>query len=124
LIFGTGVDIIEVERIEKTLCNDEYDIISGAFTPDEITYCRSKKNDAEIYAGLFAAKEAFLKALGTGWRYGVSWGEIEVTFKRNKYALSPSGEAASRCLSNKIKKIHLSINTTKQAATAVVILEK
>jgi holo-[acyl-carrier protein] synthase len=124
LIFGTGVDIIEVERIEKTLRNDKYDIISGAFTPNEITYCRSRKNEAEIYAGFFAAKEAFLKALGTGWRYGISWSEITVRYERKKYILSLSGEAASRFSCNKIKKIHLSINTTKQAATAVVILEK
>jgi holo-[acyl-carrier protein] synthase len=124
LIFGAGVDIIAVERMEKTLRNDEYDIISSAFTQDEIAYCRSKKNDAETYAGFFAAKEAFLKALGTGWRYGIMWGEIGVKYDRKKYVLSPTGEAASRCLQNKIKKIHLSINTTNQAATAVVILEK
>lgn len=118
------MDIIEIDRLKTVLCNDENGIISETFTSGEITFCKSKKDEAEAYAGLFAAKEAFLKALGTGWRYGITWREIEVKQEGRKFTITTSGEANSKCLQNQIKNIYLSINTTKQTATAVVILEK
>ncbi|HPR18015.1 MAG TPA: holo-ACP synthase, partial [Candidatus Cloacimonadota bacterium] len=69
MIFGIGIDQIEVERIKKQLENDRFR--ETIFSADEIDYCNSRSNFAESYAARFAAKEAFFKALGTGWRAGM-----------------------------------------------------
>jgi holo-[acyl-carrier protein] synthase len=124
LIFGTGIDVIELDRLRKIVDNDENEIIIGTFTASEINICRSDKDSAKLYAGLFAAKEAFLKALGTGLRYGVSWKEIEISKNNKHLTITTSGNAADRCDQNKIKNIHLSIRHSEEAATAVVILER
>src|SRR6266576_2579224 len=79
MIIGTGVDIAETVRIEQVL-NRHGERFSGrVYTPEEITYCEKFKNRAERYAARFAAKEAAFKALGTGWREGVRWLDVEVT---------------------------------------------
>src|SRR2546422_497693 len=79
MIIGTGVDIAETVRIEQVL-NRHGERFSGRlFTPQEIAYCEKFKNKAERYAARFAAKEAAFKALGTGWREGVRWLDVEVT---------------------------------------------
>ena len=124
MIFGAGIDVIELDRLRKIVGNDENEIITGTFTTSEIHLCRSHKDSAKLYAGLFAAKEAFLKALGTGLRYGISWREIEISKSNKRFSITPSGKAAGRCAQNKIKNIYLSIRHSEEAATAVVILEK
>ncbi|MBP7870250.1 MAG: holo-ACP synthase, partial [Candidatus Saccharicenans sp.] len=77
MIFGVGVDIIEVDRIEDKLSRTP-GLKDKLYTPVEIGYCESKKFPAQHYAARFAAKEAFLKALGTGWSRGVKFSEIEI----------------------------------------------
>ncbi|MBN1198199.1 MAG: holo-ACP synthase, partial [Bacteroidales bacterium] len=78
MIFGIGTDIIEVERIHKVMERD-IGFRKKIFTGKEIDYCESKKHKYQHYAARFSAKEAFLKAIGTGWRFGIRFADIEVT---------------------------------------------
>jgi holo-[acyl-carrier protein] synthase len=77
MIIGTGVDIIEVARV-KALVDKGEKAKTRFFHPSEIAYCEALANYAESYAARFTAKEALFKALGTGWRGGMSFSEIEV----------------------------------------------
>src|SRR5215471_13365289 len=78
MIVGTGIDIAEVARIGASIQRFGRRFLERVFTPDEIRYCESKANKAERYAGRFAAKEAGMKAIGTGWNRGVRWRDVEV----------------------------------------------
>src|SRR3974390_73226 len=78
MIVGTGIDIAEVPRIRQSIERYGDRFLHRVFTDGEISYCRSKSNFDERYAARFAAKEAAMKALGTGWNYGVRWRDIEV----------------------------------------------
>jgi len=78
MIVGTGVDIVETSRIQRALERHGDRFARRLFTAGEIAYCERFKNKAERYAARFAAKEAAFKALGTGWREGVRWVDVEV----------------------------------------------
>ncbi len=78
MIYGTGIDIIEVKRVKNQLIRNE-GLREKIYTQKEITYCESKRHSYRYYAARFAAKEAFFKALGTGWRYGFEFKEIEIS---------------------------------------------
>jgi holo-[acyl-carrier protein] synthase len=78
MIVGTGIDIAEVDRIAHSIERFGWRFVERIFTPGEIRYCESKANKAERYAGRFAAKEAGMKAIGTGWNRGVTWRDVEV----------------------------------------------
>ncbi len=123
MIIGTGIDIIEVERIALRVGRD-----SGfrelVFSKAEMDYCDSKVTRFEHYAARFAAKEAFLKAVGRGWDRGLSLNEIELVNQPNgKPALRLLGQTASELASLGIQFIHVSIAHLKTMATAIVILE-
>jgi holo-[acyl-carrier protein] synthase len=123
MIFGIGTDIIEVNRLEQLFQKgDEY--LESIFTKNEIDYCEKKGRKAEHYAARFAAKEACLKALGTGWRDGIRFSEIEVVNDElGKPLLQFSGTAQERIQANKIRKTSVSLSHVKEIAIAVVILE-
>src|SRR5216684_1884558 len=78
MIVGTGIDIAEVPRIAESIQRFGERFLRRVFTEGEIQYCDSKANRVERYAARFAAKEAAMKALGTGWSHGVRWRDIEV----------------------------------------------
>src|SRR5437773_9387623 len=78
MIVGTGIDIVEVPRIAESIARFGERFLRRIFTEEEIRYCESKANRIERYAARFAAKEASMKALGTGWSRGVRWRDIEV----------------------------------------------
>ena len=82
MIFGVGIDNIEVKRIKKQI-DDSTKFKEKIFTVKEIEYCESKKNYAESFAARFAAKEAFLKAIGTGWSNGLQFTDIEILNDEN-----------------------------------------
>ena len=78
MLVGTGIDIIEIDRIAQSIARFGMRFLTRVFTPEEIAYCQRKKNSAESFAARFAAKEAAAKALGTGFRSGVFWRDLGV----------------------------------------------
>lgn len=122
MIIGIGTDIAEVSRIGKSIENDAFKI--KVFSETEIVYCESKANKAENYAARFAAKEAFVKALGTGLRGEMFINEIEVVNDDlGKPTIRLSGKAAETISTKNIKTIHVSLSHTKEMAMATVVLE-
>ncbi len=122
MIFGLGVDIIEVERVKKKLEAPLFK--SRVFSQKEIDYCEKFHNKEEHYAGRFAAKEAFLKALGDGWSGAFAFSDIEIiNDKKGKPEISLLNQASVILEENKWTKIHVSIAHLKEMATATVILE-
>ena len=124
MIIGIGTDIVEVPRIAAKLAKGD-GFRNLVFTPFEISYCEQQAVPAESYAARFAAKEAVLKALGTGWgNGGINFDEIEV---RNDAAGKPEifliGKGADRYTLLGIKTIWVSLSHEKSAAVAMVILE-
>jgi holo-[acyl-carrier protein] synthase len=124
MIVGTGIDIAEVPRIAEAISRFGARFIQRVYTEREIKYCDSKANRVERYAARFAAKEAAMKALGTGWNHGVRWRDIEV---RRQPAGRPTivfhGKAAE--FAAKLGAVHvaLSLSHTELQAIAQVILE-
>jgi holo-[acyl-carrier protein] synthase len=124
MIVGLGVDIAEVDRIAASIERHGRPFLQRVFTPAEIAYCEQHRNHAERFAGRFAAKEAAMKALGTGWRRGVRWVDIEVVREPSgKPTLKLSG--ASRAIADRlgVKNIALTITHTGNMALAEVIFE-
>ena len=125
MLIGIGIDLVEISRIKKTFYKEG--LLKRVFTPAEITNCRLKGvKQAESFAVRFAAKEAFLKAIGTGWgtKHSPLWKEIEVlTDKRGAPYIKLSGKARQIAHKQGIRKIHLSLTHTAQHAVAIVICE-
>jgi holo-[acyl-carrier protein] synthase len=126
-IVGIGVDIIEVERVERALTR----LLTGnrfrqrVFTEGEIAYCESRGRPRyQSYAARFAAKEAVMKAMGTGWNRDVGWSEIEVVRKRGQAPMiTLHGKTAQFAKSRDVARVHLSISHTAVLAIAYVIAE-
>lgn len=129
MIIGVGIDFVEISRIKSLIVRKN---IGRIFTAQEIKYCRSKKNPAESFAARFAAKEAFFKAVGTGWGTGRSpeWKEIEVVLhqeagigRHSPVSLRLSGRAKNIAKQLGVKHNHLSLTHSKEYAGAVVLIE-
>ena len=124
MIIGTGVDIAEVPRIRESIERFGDRFLQRIFTAGEIRYCERKANRYERYAARFAAKEAGMKALGTGWSHGVRWRDIEVVRPPGKRpTIQFHREAAAIAAKLGMKNIALSITHTSEQALAHVILE-
>ncbi|MDP1620976.1 MAG: holo-ACP synthase [Bacteroidales bacterium] len=123
MIYGIGTDIIEVARIEKVMQRD-IGFRDKIFTPGEIEYCETKRYKYQNYAARFSAKEAFLKAIGTGWRFGVRFGDIDIFHDElGKPHIRTTGIAKELTDRLSISKIHVSLSHLKEMATAIVIIE-
>ncbi len=124
MIEGVGIDIVEVERIAGTIERNA-GFVEHVFSTNEILYCESKKNRFEHYAARFAAKEAFFKALGTGWSEGTQFNEVEIVHHENgKPVLQLLGETRQTLVFLNIVKISVSLSHVKSMATAIVIIER
>ena len=124
MIVGTGVDIAEVDRIEAAVKRFGDRFLKRVFTPAEVRYCLGKPNMAERLAARFAAKEAGMKAIGTGLRHGITWHDVEVVrFPGHRPTLKFSGKAAEFASRLGCKRTHLSLSHTADQAIAHVILE-
>jgi len=128
MIFGIGTDLVEVERIKKELASHGEKFIDMLFTESERTYCTRAENlsiQAQCFAARFAAKEAFLKALGSGLRGGLKWKDVEVLNNElGKPEIRMQNTAQEICENAGINNVHVSLSHTKESAIAVVILEK
>ena len=124
MIVGTGIDIAEVPRIADSIARFGERFLHRVFTDGEIRYCDSKANRAERYAARFAAKEAAMKALGTGWNRGVRWRDIEVVRQPGgRPTITFRGKAAEFAAQLGAKNVSLSLSHTPEQAIASVILE-
>jgi holo-[acyl-carrier protein] synthase len=124
MILGTGVDICEVPRIEAAIARHGRRFLERVYTEREIAYAESKANRYERYAARFAAKEAGMKALGTGWRGGIAWRDFEVAnLPSGRPTLRFHGKAAEIAAKLGVAQVALSITHTKDQALAMVILE-
>jgi holo-[acyl-carrier protein] synthase len=122
-IIGIGYDMVEVSRIETVLSRWGKRFEKRVFTSWELSYCKSKKNCFQRLACRFAAKEAVLKALGIGWRFGVKWTDIEVTNDSlGKPIISLKGKAEEVSVKLGVGKIFVSMTNTKDYGAAQIIL--
>ena len=124
MILGIGTDLAEVARIRRSIARYGERFLNRIYTETERAYASSKANAAERFAARFAAKEAGMKAIGTGWRRGVTWKDFEVANERSgRPALRLSGVARRIADDMGAKRISISLTHTAEIAFAVVILE-
>ncbi|MGA2427521.1 MAG: holo-ACP synthase [Candidatus Acidiferrum sp.] len=124
MIVGLGVDIAEVARVQAAIERHGETFLRRLYTLKEREYCERFKNKYERYAGRFAAKEAAMKALGTGWSRGVRWVDVEVVREKGgRPTLKLAGEAGNVAKRMGVKNIALSITHTADQAFAQVIFE-
>ncbi|HEY0261585.1 MAG TPA: holo-ACP synthase [Chitinophagales bacterium] len=122
MVFGIGTDIIEIERIRKSILKEHFKL--KLFSEREIAYCEVNRK-AESYAARFAGKEAFFKALGTGWRDGLVLTEVEIlNDELGKPYIELSGKTKQIVEDKGVKHIHISLSHSKENAIAFVVLEK
>ena len=121
-VIGIGTDITECLRIAKMIERHAELFINRVYTPREIQYCRSRKQTTEHFAGRWSAKEAVLKALGTGWRRGISWRDVEILNEPSgQPVVHVHGGARSVVEQLGITSLQVSISHCRTHATAVVV---
>lgn len=124
MIYGIGVDIVATERFQRFIDAGNSAIMDRLFTQAERSLCGNRKDAASCLAARFAAKEAFLKALGTGLRDGISWQDMEVSNNAlGKPELTLSGKAAVQVQAAVAARVHLSLSHDSGSAIAMVVLE-
>ena len=124
MIVGSGIDIAEVPRIRRSIERYGDRFLQRIFTAAERAYCDSKANREERYAARFAAKEAAMKALGTGWSRGVRWCDCEVVrLPGGRPTIKFHGKAAEFATRRGVKNAALSLSHTTEQAIAQIILE-
>ncbi|NVN89371.1 MAG: holo-[acyl-carrier-protein] synthase [Desulfuromonadales bacterium] len=125
MIFGIGTDIVDISRFQRFVDNNNTTLLKRLFTEQEQVVCSAKRSSASCYAARFAAKEAFLKALGTGLREGISWLDMEVVNDDlGKPDLCLSGRARELYREKNIKRLFLSLSHDANCAIAMVVLEE
>ena len=118
-VIGIGTDIVEVARIGDMIEKHDATFIQKVFTEGEITYCEPRKAAVQHFAGRWAAKEAILKAIGTGWSNGIKWTDIEVINEMGgKPYVKLNGKAVTVCADRGIDEILISISHCNLFATA------
>jgi len=124
MILGIGVDLCEVDRIEAAIARHGERFLTRIYTEAERAYCESKLNRMERFAGRFAAKEAAMKAIGTGWRRGVAWRDFDVSRAPSGQPVIVFGGAARRIADEMgVRRALVSITHTESMAMAQVLLE-
>lgn len=123
MIFGIGTDIIEVHRMKRELEKD-IGFRESIFTKEEIDYCDSMKSFAQNYAARFAAKEAFFKAIGTGWQGGLTFKDIEILRDElGKPEIRLSGKTKDYCDQKGLRNFQVSLSHIKEYAVAFITIE-
>jgi holo-[acyl-carrier protein] synthase len=123
MIKGVGVDMVEIARVRR-LVEEDRGFAARIFTEREIAYCESKFSKAQHYAARFTAKEAFFKALGTGFRGGMGWRDVEVANDDlGKPQLMLAAAALEQFRRSKLKRAMLSLSHTREMAVALVVVE-
>ena len=124
MIVGIGLDLAEVDRIEASIAKFGERFLNRIYTEAERKYCESKPNKFERFAGRFAAKEAAMKAIGTGWGRGVAWREFEVMRAPSGQPIIVfHGKAGEIAKALGVKKALVTITHSEKSAIAQVLLE-
>lgn len=124
MIVGIGTDVLDVARVRRDLRRED-EVLRAAFTPREVEYCERMRYPARHYAARFAAKEAFVKALGTGFDKGIAWHDVEVHHDAAGAPRVVLRGAARRLAARRgVKKIWVSLSHTASLATATVVIER
>jgi holo-[acyl-carrier protein] synthase len=124
VIFGLGIDLVELERFKAAMKRQGEPFLKRLFTPAERRYCEGKWNRFAHYTARFAAKEAVLKALGTGWSGGIRWTDVEVVREgTGSVKVRLKGHAKKAAAKRKIRRIHLNITHAEKHAAAVAVAE-
>lgn len=124
MIVGAGIDLVETGRIRRAIARFGRRFLERVFTPGEIAHAQRKRDPAEHLAARFAAKEAAMKALGTGLRRGVRWRDFEVAnLPSGRPTLTLHGRAREIAASLGVRHIALSLTDTRDAAMALVVFE-
>lgn len=125
MIIGLGIDIAEPARLREAAGRYGRRFLERVFTPKEIAYCERKRNKWERYAARFAAKEAAFKALGTGWKRGVRWLDVEVVNEPSgRPTLQLTGQAKKFATRQRVRRILVSLTHAEEFVLAQVIFEK
>ena len=124
MIRAVGIDLVQIDRIGRLIELHGSRFLDRVYTADEQTYCKSKQASVESLAARFAAKEAVMKCLGTGWGSGVTFSQIEV--QRNeagKLSVVLEGRAAEIAADLSIARIHISLSHDAGLAIAMTVAE-
>jgi len=125
MILGVGLDLIELDRFKAAMKRQGAPFLEKLFTPAERRYCEDKWNRIAHYAARFAAKEAVLKALGTGWSGGIRWTDVEVARDpAGSVTVRLAGLAKKAAARRGIRRVHLNITHAQKYAAAVAIAER
>ena len=125
MIVGIGIDIIEVDRMQRSVQRFGESFLNRIFTERELKYCNKKSNRYQLFAVIFAAKEALLKAIGTGLRDGISWQEIEIiNDKFGKPVIYSRGKCGRIIRKLCVSRILISLSYTDIYGVALVVLEQ
>lgn len=125
MIVSTGIDIVEIEEMRRAIERGGDRLLSRIFTPAEREYCEQRAAKFQHYAGRFAAKEAALKALGTGWAQGVAWKDVEVMNQESGAPiLRLTGQAERAAAELGVDRIHLTLSHSARSAVAQIIFER
>ncbi|ANA40239.1 holo-[acyl-carrier-protein] synthase [Geobacter anodireducens] len=125
MIFGTGIDIVDITRFDRLVEEGNVRLFERLFTPHEMEYCAGKARSAQHYALRFAAKEAFLKACGLGLREGMTWHDVEVVNDAlGKPELKLHGKALKLATDLSLSRTFVSLSHDGAYAVALVVLER
>jgi holo-[acyl-carrier protein] synthase len=125
MVYGIGVDLVNIERIEMVIDRWGEKFTERVFTPEEIALCSKRAFPPQAYALRFAAKEAFSKALGLGMKKGLRWKDMEVIHSSTgRPCLKLHGRSSELCREEKIICSHLSLSDEEDYGIAMVVLEK
>ena len=124
MIAGTGIDIVAIARFRDVLERQGDRFIQRVFTAAEQEYCGGRRDPVPHYAARFAAKEAFLKALGTGWAGGIRWQDVEILREPGAAPMvRVHGLAATIAEERGVRVMQVSLSHSDEAAVATVLLE-
>jgi holo-[acyl-carrier protein] synthase len=123
VIVGTGIDVVEIERVERALARHGRRFEERVFHPNEIQGRQGSRGAAPFYAQRFAAKEALMKAVGTGWAQGVRFVDIEVIRRDRAFEIELHGEVADVARRRGVVRIHLGLGRSRSLALATVLLD-
>ena len=125
MIYGIGVDLVKISRMERAIKRWGDKFVRRVFTPGEMEICYDRSSPASAFSLLFAAKEAFSKAIGLGMKKGIRWTDIEVFhYPGGRPGLRVLGRSLEICESEKITGFHLSLSDEGEYGIAMVVLEK